>query len=161
MTIATNSLRTYIFRIATGISGVLIGVFIARFLGPAGKGYYSGVFLFYTTFTVVAGTLGPAITYQITRLKNSPRAVFLTASVYSTVIGVLAILTFWIYTLIKPGFKPGMIWVVVAVTPFTLIVTNINGLFQGLNRITTLNWIGIGAGLLQLILLCTGFIGFH
>ncbi|HBF38393.1 MAG TPA: hypothetical protein DDW50_13885 [Firmicutes bacterium] len=161
MSIATNSLRTYIFRIATGISGILIGILIARFLGPAGKGYYSGIFLFYNTFTVVAGTLGPAITYQITRLKSSPRTVFLTASIYSAVVGILAIFGFWVYTLMKPGFHSGMIWLVVSVTPLTLIVTNLNGLFQGLNRIITLNWIGIGAGFLQLILLCIGFFGFR
>jgi O-antigen/teichoic acid export membrane protein len=161
MSIAINSLRTYIFRIATGISGVLIGVLIARFLGPAGKGYYSGIFLFYGTFTAVVGTLGPAITYQITRLKTSPKAVFLTASLYSSAVGLLAIFIFWVYTILRPGFQPGMVWVVVAVAPLTLIVTNLNGLFQGLNRIITLNWIGIAAGLLQLTLLCIGFLGFQ
>jgi O-antigen/teichoic acid export membrane protein len=161
MSIATNSLRTYVFRIATGISGILIGIFIARFLGPAGKGYYSGVFLFYNTFTVIAGTLGPAITYQISRLKVSPKVVFLTASLYSCGVGILAIIGFWVFTLFKPGFHPGMIWLVVSVTPLTLIVTNLNGLFQGLNRIITLNWIGIAAGFLQLTLLCIGFLGFR
>ncbi len=161
MSIATNSLRTYVFRIATGISGILIGILIARFLGPTGKGYYSGVFLFYNTFTMVAGTLGPAVTYQITRLKTSPKTVFLTASLYSSAIGVLAIISFWVFTLFKPGYHLGMIWLVVSVTPLTLIVTNLNGLFQGLNRIITLNWIGIAAGFLQLILLCIGFLGFR
>lgn len=161
MSIATNSLRTYVFRIATGISGILIGILIARFLGPEGKGYYSGVFLFYNTFTVVAGTLGPAITYQISRLKTSPRTVFLTAALYSSVAGILAIACFWVFTLLKPGFHHGIIWMVVSVTPLTLIVTNLNGLFQGLNRIATLNWIGIAAGFLQLLLLCIGFLGFQ
>ena len=161
MSIATNSLRTYIFRIATALTGFLIGILISRLLGPSGKGYYSGVFLFYNTFIAVLGTLGPAITYQISRENRPPQLVFITATAYNCVIGLLTILTFWLYTVLYPGFRSGPLWLIVLITPLTLFLTNVVGLFQGLNRIIALNWIGIATGLFQLVLLGLGFLGLY
>jgi O-antigen/teichoic acid export membrane protein len=157
MSIAVNSLRTYIFRIFTGLSGVVIGILIARLLGPSGKGYYSGVFIFYNYFIQVAGTLGSAIVYQITRKKQDPRTLLMTASLFNLGIGLLTILGFKLFTTLVPQFHLGPIWMVVALIPWALIVSNITGVFQGLNRIITLNWISIIQGLIQIGLLCLGF----
>ena len=159
MSIAINSLRTYIFRIATGIIGFLIGVFLARFLGPTGKGAYQGIFLFYGVYVAVFGNLGGAIVYQLARLKRPPRALLVNASLYSLLIGLLTVGAFWLYTVFNPRFHAGYLWFVIFVIPFVLVLSNINGIFQGLNRITTLNWIGIASGLLQLLILSIGLLG--
>ena len=159
MSIATNSFRTFIFRIITGINGFLIGVATARLLPPAGKGYYTLIFLIYGIYILIFGNLSGAITFQITRLKQEPKKVFVATSLYSLAVGILTILGFWIYTLNLPHPIPGSIWLVVFFTPAGLILTNLSGLFQGLNRITTLNWIGMLSGLVQLALLISGFFG--
>jgi O-antigen/teichoic acid export membrane protein len=159
MSIATNSIRTFIFRIITGINGFLIGVATARLLLPAGKGYYTLIFLIYGIYVLIFGNLNGAITYQITRQKQDPKAVLVAASMYSLGVGLLTILGFWIYTRMIPGAIPGFMWVVVLFTPFGLLLTDLSGLFQGLNRISTLNWIGMISGLVQLALLATGFFG--
>lgn len=153
MSIATNSLRTYLFRIANGIIGFLIGVLVSRLLGPDGKGHYSAIFLYYTIYSFVFGNLGQAIIHQLTRMKEPPKKIMVTSSVYSLSIGLLSVLGFWIFCRLAPWFHPGAIWLVVAVVPLTLVLTNLSGLFWGLNRITTLNWIGMGAGFFQFILL--------
>lgn len=159
MSIATNSIRTFIFRIITGVNGFLIGVATARLLLPAGKGYYTLIFLIYGIFVLIFGNLNGAITYQITRQKQDPKAVFVAASLYSLGVGLLTVLGFWIYTLMAPRVIPGFLWVVVLIAPLGLLITNLSGLFQGLNRIITLNWIGMISGLIQLILLSSGFWG--
>ncbi len=159
MSIATNSIRTFIFRIITGVNGFLIGVATARLLLPAGKGYYTLIFLIYGIYILIFGNLNGAVTYQITRQKRDPKAVFVAASLYSLGVGLLTILGFWIYTQIAPRPVPGFFWVVVLFTPLGLILTNLSGLFQGLNRIITLNWIGMISGLFQLLLLSSGFLG--
>ena len=160
MGIATNSLRTFIFRIITGINGFLIGVATARLLLPAGKGYYTLIFLIYGIYILIFGNLSGAITFQITRLKQDPKKVFVATSLYSLAIGILTIIGFWIYTLSLSHSIPRSIWLVVFLTPLGLTLTNLSGLFQGLNRITTLNWIGMLSGLVQLVLLLSGFFGF-
>ncbi|MCL6590542.1 MAG: polysaccharide biosynthesis C-terminal domain-containing protein [Firmicutes bacterium] len=157
MSIAVNSLRTYIFRIFTGLSGIIIGILIARLLGPQGKGYYSGVFIFYNIFIQVGGTLGAAIVYQIARQKQDPRVLLMTASLFNLGLGLLTILGFKLFTILVPQFHPGPIWLVVALIPWALILSNITGVFQGLNRIITLNWISIIQGLIQISLLLFGF----
>lgn len=159
MSIASNSIRTFIFRIITGVNGFLIGVATARLLLPAGKGYYTLIFLIYGIFILIFGNLNGAVTYQITRQKQDPKVVFVAASLYSLGIGLLTILGFWIYTLIAPHAFPRFFWVVVLFTPLGLLLTDLSGLFQGLNRIITLNWIGMVSGLIQLILLSVGFWG--
>ena len=159
MSIATNSIRTFIFRIITGINGFLIGVATARLLLPAGKGYYTLIFLVYGIFVLIFGNLSGAITYAITRQKQDPRAVFVTASLYSIGVGLLTILGFWIFTRTLSRPIPGFIWVVVCFAPVGLFLTNVSGLFQGLNRIITLNWIGMISGFVQMLLLASGFLG--
>jgi O-antigen/teichoic acid export membrane protein len=159
MSIAANSIRTFIFRIITGVNGFLIGLATARLLLPAGKGYYTLIFLIYGVYILIFGNLSGAITYQVTRQKQNPKAVFVAASFYSLGVGLLTILVFWIYTMISPRPIPGFFWVVVLFTPLGLLLTNLSGLFQGLNRIVTLNWIGMISGLIQLLLLSSGFWG--
>lgn len=158
MSIATNSLQTYLFRIGTGVIGFLIGILISRLLGPDGKGIYSAIFLYFTIFICLFGNLGSAIVYQITRLQQSPRTTLITASVYSIAIGFLTIFGFYIYSRFASAVQPGAIWLVVAVTPLSLILTNLSGLFQGLNRINVLNWVGVATGLLQLGLLAISYL---
>lgn len=162
MGIAANSLRTYIFRIASGVIGFLIGILIARYLGPEGKGYYQGIFLFYNAYIAVIGTIGGAVIYQVTRMGREPKTVFITATAYNLAIGLVSVGVFSIYTLLVPRFQPGIaIWLVVAAIPFVLALSNLNSLFQGLNRIKTLNWTGVGSGLLQIALLGVGLAGYH
>lgn len=157
MSIATNSLRTYLFRIANGIIGFLIGVLVSRLLGPDGKGHYSAIFLYYSIYSFVFGNLGQAIIYQLTRLKENIRTVLISSSIYSLSVGFISVLAFWIFCRFSPWFHPGSIWLVVGVLPFTLVLTNLSGVFWGLNRITTLNWIGIGAGFFQFLLLAASY----
>jgi O-antigen/teichoic acid export membrane protein len=159
MSIATNSLRTFIFRIITGINGFLIGVATARLLLPTGKGYYTFIFLIYGVYVLIFGNLGGAIAYQITRLKQDPKRVFSAAALYSLAVGLLTIIGFEVYSRLIPHSLPNTIWPVVYFIPLALLLTNLNGLFQGLNRIAALNWIGLISGLIQLFLLALGFFG--
>lgn len=159
MSIAANSLRTFIFRIITGVNGFLIGVATARLLLPAGKGYYTLIFLFYGIYVLIFGNLGGAITFQITRLQQDPKAVFGSTIFYSLMVGLLTIAGCWIYQLVRPDSIPQYLWPVILFLPLALLLTNLSGLFQGLNRITTLNWIGLVSGLIQLFLLSLGFFG--
>ncbi len=159
MSIAANSLRTFIFRIITGVNGLLIGICTARLLLPEGKGYYTYIFLIYGVYILIFGNLSGAIAFQITRRKQDPGKVFVLTALYSLGVGFLTVLAFWIYSLFPAHPVPGFIWLVVFLMPVGLVINDLGGLFQGLNRIRSLNWVGLISGLVQLALLSSGFFG--
>ena len=160
MGIAADSARTYLFRIATLITGFLMGVLTARFLGPAGKGDFSLILLVSSLYTNIFGNLSGAITYQMTRLKRPPQVVFNTANLYGWAVGGLTILGFWAFTRLFPGFHLNLYWFVALNAPFVLALTNLSGTFLGLNRVTAVNWLGLASGIILLILMTVGFFGF-
>jgi O-antigen/teichoic acid export membrane protein len=161
MGIAADSVRTYFFRIATLITGLLMGILTARFLGPTGKGEFSLALLVGSLYTNLFGNLGGAITYQITRLKQPARTVFITASVYGWAVGLLTVAGFLAFTLLVPGFRPGIYWYVALSAPFLVALTNLSGTWLGLNRITAVNWLGLSSGIILLLAMIIGYFGFQ
>ncbi len=161
MGIAADSVRTYFFRIATLIVGFLMGILTARFLGPTGKGEFSLALLAGSLYTNLFGNLGGAITYQITRLKQPARTVFLTASVYGWGVGLLTLAGFFVFTLLVPGFRPGIYWYVALNAPLLVALTNLSGTWLGLNRITAVNWLGLSSGIILLVAMLIGYFGFR
>ena len=160
MGIASDSFRTYIFRIATMVMSLGMGIMTARFLGPAGKGIFSLALLINSFYATAFGNLNGAMTYQISRLRESPRRVFVTASFYGWGIGLLTIASFWVYTILVPDFKPGYLWLVVLNTPFTLAVSTLSGTFLGMNKVSSVNWQGFFSGFILLLLFAIGYFGF-
>ncbi|TCL61804.1 O-antigen/teichoic acid export membrane protein [Hydrogenispora ethanolica] len=159
MGIATDSVRTYLFRIATLTIGFIMGVLTARFLGPAGKGDFSLILLVSSLYTNVFGNLSGAITYQISRLHRPPQLVFTTANVYSWVVGVLTILGFWCFTSLFPESHLNLYWFVALNAPFVLALTNLSGTYLGLNRVVVVNWLGLTSGAILFVFMTLGFFG--
>ncbi len=153
MSIATNSLRTYLFRFGNGFLGFLIGILISRLLGPVGKGQYASIFIYYSLYLSIFSNLGAAITYQVSKERQPMREVFLTATGYSLIIGLVTLLLFGVLNSFLPFLQLKILWLVVLVIPLVLVLNNLAGLFQGLNRIVELNWVGLLAGLIQMLLL--------
>jgi len=153
MSIATNSLRTYLFRFGNGFLGFLIGILISRLLGPTGKGQYGSVFIYYALYLNIFSNLGAAITYQVSKQRQPPRKTFLTATGYSLLIGLVTILLFAGLNNVVSFLQVKFLWFVVILVPFVLVLNNLSGLFQGLNRILELNWLSLLSGLIQTLLL--------
>ncbi len=157
MGIAADSVRTYLFRIATLVTGFIMGVMTARFLGPAGKGDFSLVLLVSSLYTNVFGNLNGAVTYQITRLKRPPQEAFNTANTYAWLVAAVSLVAFWLVTLFMPEYRGSSYWYVALCAPFTLTLTNLSGMLLGLNRVTTVNWLGLTSGLILLSAMAIGY----
>ncbi|MCF8338482.1 MAG: polysaccharide biosynthesis C-terminal domain-containing protein [Bacteroidales bacterium] len=116
------------------LMGLLLGIILARILGPQGKGIY-------TTLTVV-----PAIIVSFTTLGMRRTAVYfigrenydlsrivsavITILVFSSLIGILATLTVFIL-IDDPKFIPLYIGIITFILPFRLAVVYIAGIYIG------------------------------
>lgn len=116
------------------LMGLLLGIILARILGPQGKGIY-------TALTVV-----PAIVVSFTTLGMRRTAVYfigrenydlsrivsavITILIFSSLIGILATLTVFIL-MANPKFVPLYIGIITFILPFRLAVVYIAGIYIG------------------------------
>jgi O-antigen/teichoic acid export membrane protein len=157
--VGRDSIRTLI---ASGIVQALVivtGIVVARALGPAGKGAYSGVQLLQTAIIPISGGIGSAITYYVTR-RAQPISALIPA-----LLRVLALLCAMIWLgLAVWALLHGIttIWLVmVSVVPASVILSWQPFLFISLDKIRNLNLQNVGLALVTLISVTLALFLFH
>jgi len=90
---AKNTLITFLTRMATAISTIIITVIMARVLGPKGQGIYSVAILFPSLLLIFTGFgLNLSAVYFLGKEKYPPRQVLGTSIIFNFLISVLTIL---------------------------------------------------------------------
>src|SRR5579872_7332682 len=68
--IGANTVRTFLFSIVGSAIGIATGIYIAKTLGPVGKGLFSGVQVLQGGITAITSSAAIAITYMLTTQRR-------------------------------------------------------------------------------------------
>lgn len=132
-----DAARTLVFNGAAAAVGIVTGIVVAKTLGPAGKGYFSGLALIQSGASSIISGFGASITYFLSRHKRTAadlRApLALVFAVVSVVQPLLLLAWGWRF-----GFSPVVV-VFAASSPATVIVAWQQGIYLGLDRVASLN----------------------
>jgi O-antigen/teichoic acid export membrane protein len=125
--IAKKSLETFVVRGLSLASALVLGIVIARLLGPYGKGLYTYVIVVLTLMTTLAAGQGSAIAWQLVKGRQPPREVY--AALLRTV-AVFAIPTATVLIAIAVAVPSQRVLLpVAAALPFALYGALVNGFF--------------------------------
>lgn len=69
--LGASAVRMFAARVLASAFAVITGILVAKFLGPSGKGIYSGVQLFAALPIAVTGGAGAALTYLLTKERRT------------------------------------------------------------------------------------------
>jgi O-antigen/teichoic acid export membrane protein len=132
-----DAMRTLFFNGAAAAVGIVTGIIVAKTLGPTGKGYFSGLALLQSGATSALSGFGASITYFLSRHKRTAVDLFgplvLVFAIISVVQPIVLLLWGWRF-----GFTP-VIVVFAATSPATVVVAWQQGIYLGLDRVTSLN----------------------
>lgn len=132
-----DAARTLFFNGAAAAVGIVTGIVVAKTLGPSGKGYFSGLALLQSGASSVISGFGASITYFLSRQKRAAADLFLPLLLVFAIISVVQpiLLLLWAW---RFGFTPAIV-VFAATSPATVVVAWQQGIYLGLNRVTSLN----------------------
>lgn len=132
-----DAIRTLVFNGAAAAVGIVTGIVVAKTLGPAGKGYFSGLALLQSGASAVISGFGASITYFLSRHKRAAvdlaAPLLLVFAAISIIQPLLLLLWAWRF-----GFTPAIV-VFAATSPATVVVAWQQGIYLGLNRVASLN----------------------
>lgn len=144
-----DSLWTLLTGAIASVLTVLTGVIVARTLGPAGKGVFSGAQLYYNTIVAVSGGVSGTLIYYLTNRRVTLNE--LMRSIVLIFIGlcvvIWSVLAIWVF--IK-GFTQ-VWWLFAAAVMPSVILSWQPGLFISFDRIRYLNLQNISVALLTLL----------
>lgn len=144
-----DAARTLIFNGAAAAVGIVTGIVVAKSLGPEGKGYFSGLALLQSGASSVISGFGASITFFLSRHKRTAADLLSPLALVFAIISVIQplLLLAWAW---RFGFSP-IIVVFAAASPATVIVAWQQGIYLGLDRVTSLNSQILGFAICQLI----------
>ena len=136
--VARDSLWTFVVNVLKMLGGLLMGIYVARWLGPAGKGLISGLDLMRGVISCLTAGFGASVTHLLTK-KGQPLAVLIRPlGVVAAIVTVICwtALGLWAW---RNGTAPS--WVVsFAAVPAAVILSWQTALYTGLNRVKSLNY---------------------
>jgi O-antigen/teichoic acid export membrane protein len=160
--ISKNSAITLFTHLLTFGLAITVSIILARTLGPANKGIYALIFLI-LGIMLKLGSLGieAANTYFVGSKKYEIKNIVSNSLIIAFFMGVILFLFFFgIYQLtIFQNFlasnqiNPLHLWLVVAVTPFSLFFAFLISIFLGREEIFKYNIINITSHILQVVLI--------
>lgn len=125
--IAKKSLETFVVRGLSLASALVLGIVIARLLGPYGKGLYAYVIVVLTLMITLAAGQGSAIAWQLAKGRQPARAVY---SALLLTVAVFAIPTATVLIAIGLAVPSQRVLLpVAAALPFALYGALVNGFF--------------------------------
>jgi O-antigen/teichoic acid export membrane protein len=152
--ISSDSISTFFYSGLLSVLSIATGILVARWLGPVGKGVFSGLGLLQSGVAAATGGVGAAITYLLTKKARTIPGLM---SPLSALLFLVSILT-WA-GLLAWGASHGYssTWLIFFISvPASVILSWQGYLFLGLGRVGLLNKVSLARALLLLILLYLG-----
>lgn len=147
-TIAQNSVRTFFARLIAACLSVVTGIVVAKTLGPAGKGVYSGMLMLVSILMFAPSGIATAFIYALTK-QNLGLGDLLPAAgrllLWFCALGLVGAMV-W-------GALHGwnvVIWVFLAAVPPSVVLAWQGSLYIGLGRMHNLNVQSIGIAIATL-----------
>lgn len=135
--IAKKSAEVFAARAISQVSAFLVGVAIARLLGPYGKGLYAYVATILGLMVTLASGQSAAIAWQLAKGKQSPstvyRAMLRTVALFATPIVIALIVVAVFY----PGQR--ILLTAAAAVPFAFYAAFANGFFLSSSDVRSIN----------------------
>jgi O-antigen/teichoic acid export membrane protein len=152
-------MRTFVARLIAVVLSVAIGIITAKWLGPAGKGVYSGTLMLVSLVMIAPAGIGTAITYELTKQRRS----------LSELMPAIGALLLWICGLAWVG---ALVWgwlrgwspvlsIFVAAVPCSVVLAWQGGLYIGIGRIRSLNVQSVLLALATLVAVVVAVILLH
>jgi O-antigen/teichoic acid export membrane protein len=141
------------------VLGIATGILVARWLGPSGKGVFSGLGLLQGAVTAAVGGVGASVTYLLTkRGRTIPELL----PALGVLLGAVSALT-WFGLLLWGLFRGfSATWLVFFLSVPAATVLSWQGyMFLGLGRVRTLNKLSLARGSLLIALLFVAVYLFH
>jgi len=141
-TIAQNSLRTFVARLVAMLLSVLTGIVVAKFLGPAGKGVYSGTLMAISIVMFAPAGIATAFIYALTRQGRSLDDLLPAAGrllVWLCAFGVAGTI---VWGALRGFSLP--VWIFLAAIPPSVVLAWQGSLYIGLGRMRNLNVQSVG-----------------
>ncbi|HZW72234.1 MAG TPA: hypothetical protein VFF43_01750, partial [Caldimonas sp.] len=115
----------------------MTGIVVAKVLGPTGKGYFSGLTLLQSGASSIISGFGASITYFLSRHRRTAADLLRPLTVVFVAISLVQplLLVLWGW---RFGLTPALV-VFAATSPATVIVAWQQGIYLGLDRVTSLN----------------------
>jgi len=155
--LARNSSSVLLASIISAVAFVATTIITARLLGPTGRGQLTLATLL-ATLIVTLGSLGlgAAATYYAARGERDRSTVLGSSVLLGLALGVV-IVTAGVLTIVfghvtLHGIPASYLLLAILVIPFSLVMTNVQSVFLGLQRFREYNLITIGQAVLPLLL---------
>lgn len=148
---------TFITQLLSGIFAFLIGVIIARTLGPSGKGVVSLLVYFSLILSLLLSFgLNTANAYFIGRNNSRTKAIISNTLFFSCIVGTVCV----IFLLVMRGFilrqflknvPPNYLVIALISTPFLLLTRNLITIPQGLSKFKEFNLLSLTTSVSKLL----------
>jgi O-antigen/teichoic acid export membrane protein len=158
-TLAHDSMRTFIARLVALVLSVATGIVTAKWLGPSGKGVYSGTLMLVSIVMIAPAGIGTAIIYELTKRRRS----------LSDLLPAMGALLLWSCGLawvgalawgLLRGWSP-VLTIFVAAVPCSVVLAWQGGLYIGIGRIRNLNVQSVVLALATLVAVGVAVIVLH
>ncbi len=157
--IAHNSIRTFLARMIVFALSVATGIAIAKGLGPAGKGVYSGTLMLVSLVMVGPAGIAGAIIYELTKQRRSLADILPASGLLLVALTALSCLGALIFSLFR-GWNP-VLTIFVAAVPPSVVLAWQGGFYIGLGRLRNLNAQSVGVALATLVAVTLAIFALH
>ena len=157
--LAHDSMRTFVARLIALVLSVATGVITAKWLGPAGKGVYSGTLMLVSLVMIAPAGIGTAIIYELTKQRRRVSDLLPSMGVLLLWICGFAWIGAVVWALLR-GWSP-VLTIFVAAAPCSVVLAWQGGLYIGIGRIRDLNVQSVLLALATLIAVVVAVILLH
>ncbi|MDQ6780752.1 MAG: oligosaccharide flippase family protein [Candidatus Eremiobacteraeota bacterium] len=157
--ISRDTISTFLFSAAAAVFAILTGIFLAKTVGPYGKGVFSGVQVLQAGICSATSGAGAAITYLLTNQRVSVQA--LVRPLAALLLGATSIA--WLFLAgwgLFNGFNVTLL-TAGAVIPASIIISWRAYFYMGAGRIRTLNYQALATAIAVLLAVAVAIVALH
>jgi len=157
--IGTDTVRTFLFSIFGTVVGIATGIYLAKTLGPAGKGLFSSVQVLQGGITAITSSAAAALTHMLTTQRRQMGDILKPLGVLLATTTLIAWAFLAIYGL-RYGFNVALL-IAASVIPAAIVLSWRNNFYIGIGQVKNLNYQALALSIASLIAVVAGVQFFH